>query len=313
MRIKTTFAAVLMVLASVWLVEAQQDGLIGRWSFDEGMGTNVLDSSGHGFNGFLEGAPLPVWTNGISGCALVFDGMQNQVTISTPEKNLNGQSGTTDCVSYVSLPLNNLSFSNGLTVSAWVKAPAGTSGEIVTKWSTNGLAAGSFMLSLTNGMPCFELRLNGAYRSVTGTLGSMNGQWHFVAGTYDGTQMSVYWDLMLVASQAVSGAVDTVDAPLQIGLLEGWVDEVRLYSQSLGAQEVGTLKNSPDLADMRFVVPGTRSTGVALGQQKRSGTPAQAIADGADELVAGSQVTKAEDPVKAFEDMEAEIETALKP
>ncbi|MBI4089070.1 orotidine-5'-phosphate decarboxylase [Candidatus Kaiserbacteria bacterium] len=66
------------------------------------------------------------------------------------------------------------------------------------------------------------------------------------------------------------------------------------------AQEVGMLWQSLELAGMDFVVPGTRSAGVALGQQKRSGTPAQAMADGATFLVAGSQVTKAEDLVAAF-------------
>lgn len=75
------------------------------------------------------------------------------------------------------------------------------------------------------------------------------------------------------------------------------------------AQEVGMLSQSADLAGMKFVVPGTRSAGVALGQQKRSGTPAQASADGATFLVAGSQVTKAEEPVAAFDAMEAEIGT----
>jgi orotidine-5'-phosphate decarboxylase len=73
------------------------------------------------------------------------------------------------------------------------------------------------------------------------------------------------------------------------------------------AQEVGMLSQSADLAGMQFVIPGTRSMGVALGQQKRSGTPAQAIAAGATFLVAGSQVTKAEDPVAAFAAMVAEI------
>jgi len=73
------------------------------------------------------------------------------------------------------------------------------------------------------------------------------------------------------------------------------------------AQEVGMLKRSSTLAGMKFTVPGTRSAGVALGQQKRSGTPAQTMADGADELVAGSQVTKSADPVEAFKSMTLEI------
>jgi len=73
------------------------------------------------------------------------------------------------------------------------------------------------------------------------------------------------------------------------------------------AQEVGMLSQSPDLVGMEFTVPGTRSAGVELGQQKRSGTPAQAVADGASHLVAGSQVTKAGNPVAAFAAMAAEI------
>ncbi|MES2315737.1 MAG: orotidine-5'-phosphate decarboxylase [Patescibacteria group bacterium] len=74
------------------------------------------------------------------------------------------------------------------------------------------------------------------------------------------------------------------------------------------AQEVKMLKQSADLPGMRFAVPGTRSVGVAFGQQKRSGTPAQAVADGADELVGASQLTNAEDPVAAFEAMAEEAD-----
>lgn len=74
------------------------------------------------------------------------------------------------------------------------------------------------------------------------------------------------------------------------------------------AQEVKMLSESPLLSGMQFTVPGTRSAGVALGQQKRSGTPAQAAADGATFLVAGSQVTKAADATKAFDDFIQGIE-----
>lgn len=91
------------------------------------------------------------------------------------------------------------------------------------------------------------------------------------------------------------------------------VHELALMAKEAGirtvvcsAQEVRMLKASADLSGMRFTVPGTRSVGVALGQQKRSGTPEQAVADGADELVAGSQVTRASDPVAAFKSMASE-------
>jgi orotidine-5'-phosphate decarboxylase len=45
-----------------------------------------------------------------------------------------------------------------------------------------------------------------------------------------------------------------------------------------------------------LVTPGVRSMGAAVGDQKRVATPAQAIADGANYLVIGRQVTRAADP-----------------
>jgi orotidine-5'-phosphate decarboxylase len=45
-----------------------------------------------------------------------------------------------------------------------------------------------------------------------------------------------------------------------------------------------------------LVTPGVRSAGADAGDQKRTGTPAQAIRDGASYLVIGRQVTRAADP-----------------
>ena len=45
-----------------------------------------------------------------------------------------------------------------------------------------------------------------------------------------------------------------------------------------------------------LVTPGVRSAGAALGDQKRVATPAEAIANGADYLVIGRQITRSNDP-----------------
>jgi len=45
-----------------------------------------------------------------------------------------------------------------------------------------------------------------------------------------------------------------------------------------------------------LVTPGVRSAGASAGDQKRVATPQQAIADGADYLVVGRQVTRSADP-----------------
>jgi orotidine-5'-phosphate decarboxylase len=59
--------------------------------------------------------------------------------------------------------------------------------------------------------------------------------------------------------------------------------------------------------DLTLVIPGVRSVGAAAGDQKRIGTPAQAIRDGADFLVIGRQVTRAADPAAACRQILDEI------
>ena len=56
-----------------------------------------------------------------------------------------------------------------------------------------------------------------------------------------------------------------------------------------------------------LVTPGVRSAGSAAGDQKRVATPAQAMRDGADYLVIGRQVTRAEDPRRMMEQILEEI------
>lgn len=48
--------------------------------------------------------------------------------------------------------------------------------------------------------------------------------------------------------------------------------------------------------DAILVTPGVRSAGAATGDQKRVATPAEAIANGANYLVIGRQITRASDP-----------------
>jgi orotidine-5'-phosphate decarboxylase len=59
------------------------------------------------------------------------------------------------------------------------------------------------------------------------------------------------------------------------------------------------------------VVPGIRPTGVAADDQARPATPTSAIAAGADVLVIGRAVTKADDPVAAAAAVAAEVADAL--
>jgi len=59
-----------------------------------------------------------------------------------------------------------------------------------------------------------------------------------------------------------------------------------------------------------LVTPGVRSLGVGKADQKRVATPAEAIRAGADYLVVGRQITRAEDPRREALRILAEIESA---
>ena len=61
----------------------------------------------------------------------------------------------------------------------------------------------------------------------------------------------------------------------------------------------------------KIVTPGIRPSGAAVGDQKRVGTPGDAIAEGATHLVVGRPVRDAPDPVQAARDLVSEMAAAL--
>jgi len=71
------------------------------------------------------------------------------------------------------------------------------------------------------------------------------------------------------------------------------------------AMEVGRLR--AQLPKSLLVIPGIRPAGADAGDQKRTGTPAQAIADGADYLVVGRPIRDAPDPAAAADAIAAEL------
>ena len=200
----------------------------GWWSFDEGAGTNTMSLVGTNLTGTLVGDPLPTWTSGIFSNALGFDGVQNEVVVADDPQ---------------------LSPTHALSITAWVKTVLAMTSEVVAKWSTNAVA-GSYLLSLTNGQVMLELMLNGRCTAVVGQApGLSDTNWHHIAGSYDGATMQVYLDGANVGSQAASGSVAVVDAPLRMGLLSGQLDDVRLYNQALPPDYVSGLVNADSVGD----------------------------------------------------------------
>lgn len=59
--------------------------------------------------------------------------------------------------------------------------------------------------------------------------------------------------------------------------------------------------------DAIIITPGVRPKGASLGDQSRVATPAEAFEAGASHLVIGRPITRANDPVQAFDDIVADL------
>ncbi len=99
-----------------------------------------------------------------------------------------------------------------------------------------------------------------------------------------------------VSSLVKSRAVDAVEAGMD-GLV-------------CSAREAAMVRRASG-PDLLLVTPGIRPAGSDAGDQKRTLTPGEAIANGSDYLVVGRPIAAAEKPARAAQAVIAEIEAAL--
>jgi len=190
--------------------------ILGDWGFDEGQGNTVYDSSPFHNDGTINGAE---WTDGYEGFALYFDGGSDDVTVPHSE---------------------SLDITNTFYVEARIEA-IGTSSynAILDKYHYSGGVGQGFTLYLNNG----KLRLTvysgpDGDRNAIGTTDLRNGQWHHVAGEWDGSFVRVYVDGEIEAENPWEFPPAPTSNDLGIGKrLSGWggympfagkIDEVKI-------------------------------------------------------------------------------------
>jgi len=95
---------------------------------------------------------------------------------------------------------------------------------------------------------------------------------------------------------------------------------LRLAEMASGAGIDGFVASAEETAAMRrrfpgatLVVPGIRPAGAAVGDQKRTATPAAALAAGASFLVVGRPITQAADPAAAAQAIASEMSQISQP
>ena len=202
-------------------------GLVGFWSFSENKisGTTVADESGQGNNGTLTNGPTR--QIGKIGQALSFDGVDDEVFIS-------------------STPVT----AAPLSLCAWVYRTASTPTDATVVTVTDSALTNHFSLELLATDRVRARILGSAGASASAPAGTVPvGGWHHACAVFASiTSRSIYVDGVNQASNSTSVTVTGTDR-IRIGngakgiFPNGLIDEVRVYNRALSAEEIKRLYN----------------------------------------------------------------------
>jgi 1,4-alpha-glucan branching enzyme len=217
---------------AITLPATSATNLLAYWTFDEGTGSTANDYSGNTNTGtvVLGGGG---WTSGIINGALSFDGESTQVSV-TNAASLN--------------PVQNITISAWVNASFWFNTP-----RIIEKGKTDNQYA-----LFINGSGSLEFLLTGVTGGNLSITPPSAGVWHHVAGTYDGSLISLYIDGQLAAQQSASGPLAITTDPLAIGdkpsgsvltSFAGTIDDVRIYGSAFSPYQVAQVYDTDSVGD----------------------------------------------------------------
>ncbi len=205
------------------------NALLAWWKFNEGTGNTAFDATWSHNPGAITGAS---WTQdrfGEPGRALSFDGTDDQVRVR------DGRA---------------LDILRNFTISAWIK-PAD-----VDTWNYRFIAGKTGPTGVSYALiqygEEFKLYVSSDGTWYDGTVISSNvltaGEWQLVAGVYDGKELSLYRNGVLVESEPFSLSLYRGSAPFEVGsgfingtaghYFKGAIDDIRLHGRALSAEEL---------------------------------------------------------------------------
>ena len=226
-------------------------GLVAAYSFSEGSGSTVSDSSGRDNTGTISGASR---TTGKYGSGLSFDGLNDWVTIP-------------DAAS--------LDLSTGMTLEAWVR-PTRLGGwrTIVFKERSGGVVYGLYG-DQGGGRPLGQVDIGGE-RNAVGTASLPLDAWSHLAATYDGSVVRLYVNGASAGSVSYPGVISASNGVLRLGGNSVWpewfsgvIDEVRIYNRALSVDEIRGDMNTPIGVPADVQAPAA-PTGLALTGQTQT-------------------------------------------
>ncbi|MBN2131466.1 MAG: LamG domain-containing protein [Sedimentisphaerales bacterium] len=209
-----------LILGPVGSAMAASDPtLVGWWTFDEGSGTTAMDSSGSGPDISLVNT---TWEGGYLGGAVHFHG--------------EGYGADTA-----------FTFSeNAITLCTWVWHDAFAAGQ-VERYVTMGPEAAVIRRN-SDGRLHFYATIGGSFSHIYVSDVLTEGQWHHVAGTWDGTTQILYLDGVEIARLTPTGVL-TGGTMVRLSSpdgepLNGMLDDVRIYNRALSQDEILSLMST---------------------------------------------------------------------
>ena len=248
--------------------------LVGYWTFDEGQGTTIADTSGYGNNGTLVGATASTWTRGRVGSALYFDGT-SATGVYVPNS-------------------PSLQLSNAASFAAWVRCDNPNAAPMFSK-EGDPPSHLSYWFGVSGGHFGAQLDRDGAQPWDFSSIGEGNiiaGQWIHLAATWDGATVRYYTNgVPLPDTSSFTGPIFLGTARLGIGVnseygnyrFTGAIDEVRIYNHALSPAEVSAL------AAMGQTPARTLPAGL-VAAYNANGTAADSSGGGADGSFTGPYV-----------------------
>ena len=241
----------LIITAAVSL--CAEDGLVAWWSFNDGAGKGVYDSSGYSNHARMRGAAD--WAEGRIGKAMRFSGAPAGAEFAMPVL----MSGAED---------------SSFTITAWVK-PDEQAGRERLIAGKSGFHAGLFAHS-DKGITTFGFSvwgMTGGSCSV-GSSPVRIGEWHHVAAAYNARKITLYVNGAAAGTASFSGTFRDYARTFLIGAagnnsfaFKGVIDEVRVYTAALSADDIASLMRSTEAAKTSEI-PGDIVPAVTLEKDR---------------------------------------------
>lgn len=213
------------------------DGLLSYWSFDA---CSASDDSGNGNDGVIYGNPACV--EGIRGNAFLFDGQNDYIRVEN-----------------FIIPIRDQ-----LSVCVWAKPFPGVPADIISKHANandleilmNVAQDGKYdsVWNIGGEFQNLSVEILGDPNPFSGLVEPSYDSYDLLVGTYNGNQLSFYFNGELFVTKNVSGDIATNSFPLTIGAnawnpavsrYEGYIDEIRIYNRGLSTEEICQLHHDP--------------------------------------------------------------------